>query len=101
MGLISRVSSRTYRFVQIKFSLKTSANSKKMAVALEEIEAQSFVKSAQSDAFSRGEEHDVQFTYSGGAQKGNYVSSAHVTRTGRMKDGKFTKTAIITLHDMG
>jgi len=72
-----------------------------MAVALEEIEAQSFVKSAQSDAFSRGEEHDVQFTYSGGAQKGNYVSSAHVTRTGRMKDGKFTKTAIITLHDMG
>ena len=26
-----------------------------MAVALEEIEAQSFVKSAQSDAFSRGE----------------------------------------------
>ena len=47
------------------------------------------------------QEHDVQFTYSGGAQKGNYVSSAHVTRTGRMKDGKFTKTAIITLHDMG
>lgn len=72
-----------------------------MAVALEEIEAQSFVKSAQSDAFSRGEEHDVQFTYSGGAQKGNYVSSAHVTRTGRMKEGKFTKTVIITLHDMG
>ena len=43
----------------------------------------------------------MQFTYSGGATAGNYVSSAHVTRTGRMKDGKFTKTAIITLHDMG
>jgi pimeloyl-ACP methyl ester carboxylesterase len=72
-----------------------------MALALEEIEAQSFVRSAQIDTFSTGEEHDVQFTYSGGATAGNYVSSAHVTRTGRMKESKFTKTAIITLHDMG
>jgi len=73
------------------------------SVALEEIhvEGASLVRDAQCDAFSRGEEHDVQFTYSGGAKAGNYVSSAHVTRMGRLKDGNFTNTVIITLHDLG
>jgi len=75
-------------------------------VQLEEVnvfeEDSTFLTESKRQLFSACKEHDVPFTYSGGATAGNFTASTNVTQMGRiMKDGKFTKTVILTLHDMG
>jgi len=73
-------------------------------VQLEDIhhEGDAFMHDAKKQLFTASKEYDVPFTYSGGATAGNYTTSANVTQMGRvLKDGKFTKTCIVTLHDLG
>lgn len=65
-------------------------------------EGDSFLRDAKNQLFAASKEHEVQFTYSGGATAGNYTASANITQMGRVNaNGKFTKTCILTLHDLG
>jgi len=75
-------------------------------VQLEEVnvfeEESTFLSDSKRQLFSACKEHDVPFTYSGGATAGNFTASSNVTQMGRvMKDGQYTKTVILTLHDLG
>lgn len=75
-------------------------------VQLEEVnvfeEESTFLSETKRQLFSACKEYDIPFTYSGGATAGNYSASTNVTQMGRtMKDGKFTNTVILTLHDLG